>query len=299
MARIEITPSEVAAAFEKLIAQNEAPSAENIQKLLGKSTVPVIQGHIQTLIQNSNADLLSQHLPHPASAQEQAPSSQRTEDAPLFAQAPTENSPSMLAPPIVQIPPSKPPTPTPNNIEEKIILSPRKQGPAPKKTSPQHSLAESRHLRHGPTKQKQKAPQHADSPFPQDLSQQNFDYEATPEPPLESLSKEQLLVKVKRLESFLLKEQSRRETADRIAIETKDYADKIKEQVAQRINDLRQNMDVVVEQLKAELREQKQAFAEDLKFYQTHLNQANHKLMTGAITKEASPKVIPPASSEA
>lgn len=103
--------------------------------------------------------------------------------------------------------------------------------------------------------------------------------EPVAEVPLESLTTEQLVIKIRRMESILLKEQARRETAERIAIETKDYADSIKEQVAHRINDLRQSMDVVLEQLKAELREQKQAYAEDLKFYDAALQKANEKLI--------------------
>jgi hypothetical protein len=38
-------------------------------------------------------------------------------------------------------------------------------------------------------------------------------------------------------------------------------------------------MDVVLEQLKVELREQKQAYAEDLKFYDLALQKANEKLL--------------------
>ena len=94
------------------------------------------------------------------------------------------------------------------------------------------------------------------------------------------MSAEALVIKIRRLESTLLKEQARRETAEKIALETKDYADMIKEQVAHRINDLRQNMDLVIEQLKTQLREQKQSYADDLKSYQDQINKANQSLMT-------------------
>ena len=98
------------------------------------------------------------------------------------------------------------------------------------------------------------------------------------EKPLEELADDTLVAKIRRLESILLKEQMRRDVAERIMIETKDYADTIKEQVSQRINDLRQNMDEVIEQLKTQLREQKHNDDQDLKYYQEQLSKANEKI---------------------
>ena len=106
-----------------------------------------------------------------------------------------------------------------------------------------------------------------------------LEFEAPPEEaPLESLSDETLIGKIRRLESILMKEQMRREVAERIMIDTKDYADSIKEQVSQRINDLKQNMDLIIEQLGVQLREQKQNFDQDLKYYQEQLSKANEKI---------------------
>jgi len=95
---------------------------------------------------------------------------------------------------------------------------------------------------------------------------------------LEQQSEEQLVTKIRQLESILSKEEMRREVAERITLETKDYADSIKEQVSQRINELKQNMDLVVEQLKTQLREQKQNFEQDLEHYQKQLAKANEAL---------------------
>ena len=98
------------------------------------------------------------------------------------------------------------------------------------------------------------------------------------EPPLESLSEETLTIKVRRLESMLLKEQARREASERTALDTQRYADSIKEQVSERIGDVRQAMELVVEQLKQQLKEQKQNYEADLKFYREQLDKANKKL---------------------
>jgi len=76
----------------------------------------------------------------------------------------------------------------------------------------------------------------------------------------------------------IIKEQMRHEVAECITLETKNYADSIKEQVSQRINELKQNMDIAAKQLKTQLREQKQNFDQDLKYYQEQVSKANEKL---------------------
>src|SRR3990167_6338933 len=57
MARVIVSLAEVAAAFEKLLTQGSAPSAANIQSVLGKGTETQIQKHINTLIDQSKRDL--------------------------------------------------------------------------------------------------------------------------------------------------------------------------------------------------------------------------------------------------
>lgn len=96
--------------------------------------------------------------------------------------------------------------------------------------------------------------------------------------PLESLASESLVIKIRRLESMLLKEQARREASERVALDTQTYADSIKEQVSERISDIRQAMELVIEQLKQQIKEQKQNYELDLKFYREQLDKANKKL---------------------
>ena len=258
---------------------------------MGKGTLPTIQRHINQLVKNNNADLLST----------QAPDHEMTSAPTQEVQRPLRVKVSV---PIVQ--PELPiaitvaPTQVETKPEFKTSETPLQPRPERtfqvKKAIPRQNQGQNgqshtqgsgqnghqnnhHHNQNQNQHQNRHQNKHNEPPYSHDAHQQNFDYEVAPEAPLESLSKEQLLIRFKRLDSSLMKEQSRRETAERIALETKDYADKIKEQVAQRINDLRQNMDLVVEQLKSELREQKQAFGEDLKFYQEQLNKANHHLM--------------------
>lgn len=98
------------------------------------------------------------------------------------------------------------------------------------------------------------------------------------EAPLESLSEDKLVIKIRRLESMLLKEQARREASERTALDTQTYADNIREQVSERISETRQNMELIIEQLKQQLKEQKQSYEADLKFYREQMDKANKKL---------------------
>jgi hypothetical protein len=54
----------------------------------------------------------------------------------------------------------------------------------------------------------------------------------------------------------------------------------IKDQVAQRINELKQTMDESINQLKAEAKSIKQQSDEDLKFYREQLEKANNKIIS-------------------
>jgi hypothetical protein len=265
MARVGISTAEVASAFEKLMKENREPTAENIHALLGKGTVTTIQRHIDELIERSRNDLLSPEWGL------QAPIAPAVEIAVTPPVATTMNEASEIheaAAPKLEIkviPPQ----------EQPVETKPRPTFQVKKNVGErQNNQQPNNH--HNKNKNSKNHPQGHTQDL---LADQDFDYEPVPEVSLESLSKEQLMIKIRRLESFLLKEQARRETAEHITLETKDYADHIKEQVAQRIHDLRQTMDVVVEQLKTDLREQKQAFAEDLKYYQEHLDRTNQKLI--------------------
>ncbi|MDO8954788.1 MAG: DNA-binding protein [Gammaproteobacteria bacterium] len=96
---------------------------------------------------------------------------------------------------------------------------------------------------------------------------------------LEDLDDNALIIKIRRLETSLAKEQSRREAAEKMAEDAKQYADIIKEQIGQRIADLRQTMEVNINHLKSEARDIKQNSDGDLKFYRDQLQKANVKIV--------------------
>ena len=97
---------------------------------------------------------------------------------------------------------------------------------------------------------------------------------------LDTLSDKELAVKIRRLEIYLNKEQSRREAAEKMAREAKEYAEVIKEQIGQRIADLRQAMEQTINELKAEARDIKDNAEADLRFYREQLEKANKKIMS-------------------
>jgi|GEM_PF-1675091 len=108
---------------------------------------------------------------------------------------------------------------------------------------------------------------------------------------LEGLDDNALVIKIRRLETLLAKEASRREAAEKMAEEAKEYADIIKEQIGQRVADIKQTMEVTINQVKAEARELKQNADSDLKFYREQLQKANVKivsLLTGQASESTS-----------
>ncbi|MCX7122182.1 MAG: hypothetical protein NTV32_00620 [Gammaproteobacteria bacterium] len=272
MSRIAINAAEIRAAFDKLLTQGTEPNAKNIRDLLQKGTLPSIQKQIDGIIKSIKPDLLSDI--HPVQPEpEPVPT-----PIPVVAKAPiSAPEPIVVQKPVTiqiktPIEAPAPQQPTHNQNAQHTQKRPQFQVKKPQqqqqqRREPQHQNQNQNHAHH---QNQHQAPN----------QNQHFDYEPTPEAPLESLSAEALVIKIRRLESSLLKEQARRETAEKIALETKDYADLIKEQVAHRINDLRQNMDLVIEQLKTQLREQKQTYADDLKSYQDQINKANQGLLT-------------------
>jgi hypothetical protein len=254
--------AEVRAAFEKLLMQGTEPTAQNIRDLLQKGGLATIQKHIDGIIQESKQDLLS-GIQHAAETPAAATPAAAT---PVAQPVTVEIKPALS----VEAAPAPQATPAPKPQQN--------SAPAPQKR-PQFQVKkpQQQQQQRRDRDSHQHSHQHHHNHPNQDIE---IDYEPTPEAPLESLSTEALIIKIRRMESSLLKEQARRETAEKIALETKDYADMIKEQVAHRINELKQNMDLVIEQLKTQLREQKQTYADDLKSYQEQINKANQALMT-------------------
>ncbi len=284
MSRATINAAEVRAAFEKLLAQGMEPNPQNIRELLQKGGVATIQKHIEGIIQESKQDLLSGlQASEPAAAPIPAPTP---------APKPVASSVTVEIKPALTAEPTPAPTAAPAPSIEKSTPQPKQnhngQVQAQKRPQFQVKKPQQQQQRREPHQnQNQNQNQHHShnhhnnqnhNPYPN--QNHDIDYEPTPEAPLESLTAEALIIKIRRLESTLLKEQARRESAEKIALETKDYADMVKEQVAHRINDLRQNMDLVIEQLKTQLRDQKQTYADDLKTYQEQINKANQSLLT-------------------
>jgi hypothetical protein len=135
------------------------------------------------------------------------------------------------------------------------------------------------------------SPKHAPQPrvqSPFDESRETYQAEQ-----LEGLDDNQLIIKIRRLETLIAKEQSRREAAEKMAEEAKDYADIIKEQIGQRVADLKHSMEVTINQFKAEARELKQNADNDLKFYREQLQKANVKIVS-LLTGQAPEPVVQP-----
>ncbi len=95
---------------------------------------------------------------------------------------------------------------------------------------------------------------------------------------LDTLTSTQLIAKVRRLESILNKEQSRRESADSMARDAKEYAEAVKVQVGARINDIRQSMEMVIDSLQSQIKSMRENAEKDLRFYRESLEKAKEKL---------------------
>jgi len=257
MARINLNFAEVAAAFEKLLTQGEKPTAEKIQALLGKGTVPVIQKHLNHIFEQSRLDLT------PADSQTSSPA----DGAPVQDLLSTPEEPKTTET-------------TPANSEAiKAPAAEKTAATAEANTTDTASDKQTGEKNTAPAREGRRPNNKRDRNDRNNNRHHRVEVEEPPvETPLEQQSEEQLVTKIRQLESILSKEEMRREVAERITLETKDYADSIKEQVSQRINELKQNMDLVVEQLKTQLREQKQNFEQDLEHYQKQLAKANEAL---------------------
>lgn len=92
---------------------------------------------------------------------------------------------------------------------------------------------------------------------------------------LETMSENQLVTKIRKLESMLNKEQSRTEAAEKMASEAKQYAEVIKNQAGLRVAEVKQSMEVLIEQLRTEAEQIKKSAAQDLKYYRDQLEKAN------------------------
>ena len=80
------------------------------------------------------------------------------------------------------------------------------------------------------------------------------------------------------METALAKEQSRRESAELMARDLREYADILKEEVSRRLSDMEQSFERTISELHAEARQLKTNATEDLKFYRDVLEKANAKI---------------------
>lgn len=82
-------------------------------------------------------------------------------------------------------------------------------------------------------------------------------------------------IKARKLYAALVKEQTRRETAEKIAKEAKAYGDAIKEQTTQRIVDLRDSLESQIAFLNGQIRQLKRESDTNLEHYRAQLERAN------------------------
>ncbi len=98
------------------------------------------------------------------------------------------------------------------------------------------------------------------------------------------LNEKDLEIKVRKLHSALIKEQSRRESAENMGRDARQYAEAIKTQITHRVNELRDTLESQIAFLNGQIRHLKKASEEDLEYYRCQLTKANEKIID--ISKE-------------
>ena len=86
-------------------------------------------------------------------------------------------------------------------------------------------------------------------------------------------------IKIRKLHAALIKEQTRREAAEKVAQESKIYSEVLKEQVSQRISDLKDALEAEIAFLNGQIRKLKKEAESDIDYYRTQLEKANNKLI--------------------
>ena len=94
------------------------------------------------------------------------------------------------------------------------------------------------------------------------------------------LNESNVEIKVRKLYAALVKEQTRRVTAEQVATESKLYADATKEQTTLRISDLRDSLESQIAFLNGQIRQLKREAETNLEYYRTQLEKANNALAT-------------------
>ncbi|WP_119329209.1 DNA-binding protein [Cysteiniphilum halobium] len=85
-------------------------------------------------------------------------------------------------------------------------------------------------------------------------------------------------LKVRKLYAALVKEQTRRESAEQVAKEARIYAETLKEQTTQRISDLRDALEGQIAFLNGQIRQLKRESEQTLEYYRKQLEKSNDAL---------------------
>lgn len=85
-------------------------------------------------------------------------------------------------------------------------------------------------------------------------------------------------LKVRKLYAALVKEQTRRESAEQVAKEARIYAETLKEQTTQRISDLRDALEGQIAFLNGQIRQLKRESEQTLEYYRKQLEKSNNAL---------------------
>jgi hypothetical protein len=91
-------------------------------------------------------------------------------------------------------------------------------------------------------------------------------------------------IKTRKLHAALIKEQSRRESAEHMSRDAKNYAEAIKEQVTHRVNELKDTLEGQIAFLNTQIRTLKKTSEQDLEYYREQLTKANKKIIS--LTKD-------------
>ena len=265
-----VTYEEVAEAAQTVLLSGRKPTIAAVKEHLGDRASPAMIGQFlktwKTQAVSSNEqgtqDLLSQIAPVPEKTFE-----------------PVLRGVEMVEVPAIQVPPVLP---------EPLVLTPTKpEQPAQSQERTHREHPRSHHKqRNGHQRQQQHRTPREDGEGeregePADLLDQASsafgDYYQVKN--LDSLDEQTLRVHLRTLETCLNKEQSRRDAAEKMAHQAMEYAEVLKAQIAQRINDIRQLMEEQIQRLQSEIVFVREKAEQDLLYYREQLNKANHKIM--------------------
>lgn len=254
MPRPGLTYDDVAQAANTLNQQGTNPTIQNIRESLGTGSPITISKHLKTWKEAQKSGLIQPEAPAAAERKlsRRAPASVESTPETLASEDNTVQVETIEALSID--------TNTPNDISN--INESASMQKAPAKTF---------NKRERPQQAKQ--PQDQSKPKTQKLD--SFELTAAS---LMGLSEDHLKIKILQLETAIAKEQSRREAAEAMARDIKDYAELLKSEVQQRITDMEQAYDRTIAELKANAEQLRKNAAEDLKYYRSALEKANVKL---------------------